>query len=364
VYGWLAGGIMGNSQSPASEFNGVTTFPDQWHGQFNQGYAIAEKTIDTGGCGWDWGGRVDALYGTDYIFTMASGLELRPEGTPKWNSNPDYGVALPQAYLELGYNDVSVKVGHFYTAHGYEVVPATGNFFYTHAYAMQYGEPFTHSGALAAWKASENLTLMGALVNGWDALDRVDDELMGIGGFTWTNGDNLTVAYMYGYSIDEPTTYGGLTPRHISTLVVTYTQCDWTYVFQNDVGWQQEGTLTGSTANDPFASAEWYGINQYLFYEINDCWKAGMRLEWFRDDDGVRVGGIRPGQTIPTSGFAGNFYNLSAGLNWSPHANIMLRPEVRYDWYDGDAAIGGIEPFDDGTRTDQLLYGLDLIVLW
>jgi hypothetical protein len=187
---------------------------------------------------------------------------------------------------------------------------------------------------------------------------------MGIGGFTWTNGDNLTVAYMYGYSIDEPTTYGGLTPRHISTLVVTYTQCDWTYVFQNDVGWQQEGTLTGSTANDPFASAEWYGINQYLFYEINDCWKAGMRLEWFRDDDGVRVGGIRPGQTIPTSGFAGNFYNLSAGLNWSPHANIMLRPEVRYDWYDGDAAIGGIEPFDDGTRTDQLLYGLDLIVLW
>jgi len=364
VYGWLAGGIMGNSQSPASEFNGVTTFPDQWHGQFNQGYAIAEKTIDTGGCGCDWGFRVDALYGTDYIFTQALGLETRPEGTPKWNSNPDYGVALPQAYAELGYNDLSVKVGHFYTAHGYEVVPATGNFFYTHAYAMQYGEPFTHTGAVANWKLSDNLSVLGALVNGWDALDRVDDELMSIGGFTWTNGDNLTVAYMYGYSIDEPTTYGATTPRHISTLVVTYNYCDWTYVFQNDVGWQQDGVLTGSTANDPFASAEWYGVNQYLFYEINDCWKAGMRLEWFRDDDGVRVGGIRPGQTIPSSGFAGNFYNLSAGLNWSPHANILLRPEIRYDWYDGLAAPGGIQPYDDGTRTDQLLYGLDLIVLW
>jgi len=45
----------------------------------------------------------------------------------------------------------------------------------------------------------------------------------------------------------------------------------------------------------------------------------------------VRVGGIRPGQTIPTSGFAGNFYNLTAGLNWTPHANIAVRPEVRYD---------------------------------
>jgi hypothetical protein len=365
VYGWLSGGIMGNSQSPASEFNGVTTFPDQWHGQGNQAYAVAEKTIDTGGCGWDWGGRVDVLYGSDYIFTMATGLETRDTGAPKWNSNPDYGLALPQAYLELGYNDVSLKLGHFYTAHGYEVVPATGNFFYTHAYAMQYGEPFTHTGAVATWKVDDSLTVLGAFVNGWDAFDRVDDEGMGIGGFTWNNGDGLTIAYMYGYSVDEPTTYGATTPRHISTLVVSYAWCDWTYVFQNDVGWQEDGVLNpNSTSGDPFSSAEWYGVNQYLFYTINDCWKAGARVEWFRDDDGVRVGGIRPGQTIPTSGFAGNFFNLTAGLNWTPHANITVRPEVRYDWYDGLAAPGGIEPFDDGTRTDQLLYGLDVIVLW
>jgi len=365
VYGWLDGGIMGNSQSPASEFNGVTTFPDQWHGQLNQAYAIAEKTIDTGGCGCDWGGRVDFLYGTDYIFTMATGLELHDDGTPKWNSNPDYGLALPQAYVELGYNDAAVKLGHFYTPIGYEVVPATGNFFYSHAFTMQYGEPFTLSGAIATWKMSDELTLLGAYVNGWDALDRVDDEGMGIAGFTWTNGDDLTVAYNYGYSVDEPTTYGATTPRHISSLVVTYTRCDWTYVFQNDVGWQQDGVFNPNTeGGDPFRSAEWYGINQYLFYTINDCWKAGARVEWFRDDDGVRVGGIRPGQTIPTSGFAGNFYNLTAGLNWTPHANINVRPEIRYDWYDGLAAPGGVEPFDDGTRTDQFLYGVDLIVLW
>jgi putative OmpL-like beta-barrel porin-2 len=364
VYGWLAGGIMGNSQSPASGFNGPTTFPDQWWGQGNQAYAIAEKTIDTEGCGCDWGGRVDFLYGSDYIYTMATGLELRETGAPKWNSNPDYGLALPQAYVELGYNDVSLKVGHFYTPIGYEVVPATGNFFYSHAYTMQYGEPFTHSGGIATWKMSDELTLLGAYVNGWDALDRVDDEGMGIAGFTWNNGDNLTVAYNYGYSVDEFTVDGRLTPRHISSLVVTYTQCDWTYVFQNDVGWQQDGVFNDSTEGDPFQTAEWYGINQYLFYTINDCWKAGARVEWFRDDDGVRVGGIRPGQTIPTSGFAGNFYNLTAGLNWTPHANITVRPEIRYDWYDGLSAPGGVEPFDDGTRTDQFLYGVDLIVLW
>ncbi len=363
VYGWVSGGIMGNTQSPASEFNGPTTFADQWHGQGNQAYAIAEKTIDTGGCGFDWGGRVDVLYGSDYIFTMATGLELTDDGLRKWNSNPDYGLALPQAYAEFGYNNLSVKAGHFYTPIGYEVVPATGNFFYTHAYTMQYGEPFTHTGGIATWKVADDLSLVGAFVNGWDALDRIDDAGMGIGGFAWTASENLTIAYNYGYSVDEFTVDGRLTPRHISSLVATYTRGDWTYVFQNDVGWQEDGINNGPNARDPFSTAEWYGVNQYLFYTINDCWKAGTRFEWFRDDDGVRVGGIRPGQTIPTSGFAGNFYEVTAGLNWSPHANITVRPEIRYDWYDGEPA-GGVDPFDDGSRTDQFLYGLDVIVLW
>ena len=363
VYGWVEVGAATNDDG--SFFNGPTTFPDYSDIYMNQLYAIAEKKIDTGGCGWDWGGRVDVLYGTDYIYTQAIGLETRDTGAPKWNSDPFYGVAMPQAYVELGYNDLSVKVGHFYTAHGYEVVPATGNFFYTHAYAMQYGEPFTHTGALATWKLSDNLSVLGALVNGWDAFDRVDDELMGIGGFTWSNGDNLTVAYMYGYSIDEPTTFGATTPRHISTLVLTYNYCDWTYVFQNDVGWQQDAVRTGSTANDPFSSAEWYGINQYLFYTINDCWKAGMRFEWFRDDDGVRVGAVRPGNPLEF-GHAGNFYAIAAGLNWSPHANFIVRPEVRYDWYDGENLTGN-QPFDTDNLPgddEQLLAALDVIFLW
>ena len=47
-----------------------------------------------------------------------------------------------------------------------------------------------------------------------------------------------------------------------------------------------------------------------------------------------------------------------------PHANFTMRPEIRYDWYDGLAAAGGEQPSDDGSRTDQLLYGLDMIFVW
>ena len=146
TYGWVAAGLGANNWGSA--FNGPITFNDRnWQGQMNQLYLVNEKLLDTEDGGFDWGGRVDLLYGTDYIFTTARGLDgnlfYQPNaagagGAPSWG-NKYYGLALPQMYGELGYGDHAVKFGHFYTIIGYEVVPAIGNFFYTHAYTMQYG---------------------------------------------------------------------------------------------------------------------------------------------------------------------------------------------------------------------------------
>ena len=54
-------------------------------------------------------------------------------------------------------------------------------------------------------------------------------------------------------------------------------------------------------------TAEWYGINQYLFYKLNCCWTAGSRFEWFRDDDGFVVTGLRPGNPLVGNFFARQF---------------------------------------------------------
>jgi hypothetical protein len=364
IYGFVAAGAATNDDS--SFFNGPTTFPDYSDGYLNQLYAITERTVDTGGCGWDWGGRLDLLYGTDYIFTQATGLETRDDGSPKWNSDPFYGLAMPQIYGEVAYNNLAVKLGHFYTPIGYEVVPATGNFFYTHAYTMQYGEPFTHTGALATWAYNDRTNVILGFVNGWDHFDRQNDTGALIAGFTWNNGCGLNVALTGIASPNEsknvlaPTAFD--TNRDMYSLVVSYDVTDnLQYVFQHDNAYQREGSVFVDGA-----SAEWYGINQYLFYTINDCWKAGTRFEWFRDDDGARVGAIRPGNPLPPGGFAGNFWALSAGLNWSPHANFTVRPEVRYDWYDGDT-LTGVQPFDTDNPPgddEQLLAAIDFIFLW
>jgi hypothetical protein len=127
--------------------------------------------------------------------------------------------------------------------------------------------------------------------------------------------------------------------------------------WENDaVFWAQEGPR----------DAEWYGINQYFIYTISPKLSAATRIEWLRDDDGVRIAGVGnvvPGKGWPAlPGFAGNFYELTLGLNWRPHTNLLVRPEVRWDWYDGTRNLAGELPFDDGSSDHQFTFATDMIV--
>ena len=129
--------------------------------------------------------------------------------------------------------------------------------------------------------------------------------------------------------------------------------CNAQYVFHQWLGSQDQGALDGGTAY-------WYGIDQYLYYNLNDCWKAGMRFEWFRDEDGTRVGLNRPSNPNKVP-FVGNFYSVTAGLNRLPTDNLIVRPEIRYDWFGNSQPR---LPFDDGTEDSQLLLGIDAILVF
>ena len=124
TYGFIDVGIGANAWG--ADWNGPITFNDRaWQGQMNQLYLINERILKEDQL--SLGGRVDLLYGTDFLYTVAGGLDT------EWNSNRYYGLAMPQLYGEVGTQALNVKFGHFYTLIGYEVVPAIGNFFYTHA---------------------------------------------------------------------------------------------------------------------------------------------------------------------------------------------------------------------------------------
>ncbi len=345
INGWIDVGGAANSDRTRSRSIRPVTFGDREAVELNQLYTVIERSIDTSN-GWDIGGRVDILYGTDRRFTEVAGLELERDGSAsKWNSQTYYGLSTPQMYAEIGVGNLSAKIGHWYTTIGYEVVTAPDNFFFSHAYTMAYGEPFTHTGVLVNYDLNDRVSAHAAVHSGWDSFDGARERAGFLGGINWTSQDEattLSAAFTTGDQINNVNAYS---ERSMYSLVLSRKlNDDLTYVFQHDNGWQADDLGAG-------IDSEWYGINQYLLYELNDCWSMGARFEWFRDDDGVRV----PNWAGAT-GLSGNFLATTLGLNWRPTGNVTVRPEIRWDSFDGVA-----NPFSDGRSNDQFTASFDAI---
>ncbi|QDU96724.1 porin [Lignipirellula cremea] len=349
--GWLNGGYIYNGQG-----SGTTTAPMGFTNPsnefiMNQVWGFAEVEVDSSGSEWQMGFRADYIFGTDANDTQSFGDQ---EGDFKWNSSGYYGSALPQAYLQFGGNDWTVKVGHFYTIIGYEVVQATGNFFYSHAYTMVYGEPFTHTGVLVS-KEHCGVTYTAGYTNGWDSwFDNVLDAHTFLGGISAPIGDKVTFnwacsAGQFGDgSIRTDGTPGAVGDIYMNSFVIDVQVTDKiNYVFQHDYGVNNAGAGNAATGA-PGGVGEWYGINQYLFYTANDCWKYGARFEWWRDDDGFRTGN------------EGDYYDFTIGANYSPNANLTVRPELRWDRFSG----GAVTPYDNGTSNQLFTAAVDFIVTY
>ena len=368
TYGFVDIGIGANGWG--ADWNGPITFNDRaWQGQMNQLYLINERILKEDQL--SLGGRIDLLYGTDFLYTQAAGLDgFAPDD---WASSRYYGLAMPQLYAEVGSQALNVKFGHFYTLIGYEVVPAIGNFFYTHAYTMQYGEPFTHTGVLGTWVPNDQLTIIGGITNGWDNWD-VGLPVPGnpgpgktsnaafLGAVTFSSSDGsqaLTIANSSGNEANGAVNGAGdslIGNRTVTSIVYTNEFTDkLTYVYQSDFGYAANAGVAYQTVGQQADSAYWYGANQYLFYNFTDYLIGGLRFEWFRDNNGYRVvSGLRDGSP-GVGGMAGNFWEMTWGLNYLIGNNLVIRPELRYDWFSADEGAGlgapGTMPY--GRLNDQ-----------
>ncbi len=321
--GWSAGGWlqMGAHSKALPLFN---SRPDEF--QLHQAWLYAEKAIDTSN-GFSVGGRIDYLYGTDSQDTQAFGIG-NDHWDNGWDNGTDYGQAIPQLYLEAGYGDLSVKVGHFYTIIGWEVVQATGNFFYSHAYTMYNSEPFTHTGALATYNASEDVTIWGGYTLGWDSGFEDNGDAF-LGGFSASVTDDVTLIYA--------TTFGrfddgdaGIENGYMHSIVADIAVTDsLQYIFQTDLLDTEDET--GADVRRTF------DINQYLIYSLSDCLAVGTRFEWYDAKTGV------------LNGNGSDVYAVTTGLNFKPTANLMVRPEIRHDRVFGDKT--GILENDFGAQT-------------
>jgi hypothetical protein len=345
IDGWISQGVTINTNSPANRSNFPVTFNDRSNDyQLNQLYLVLARPVNQSGCRWDVGGRVDLLYGTDQIYVTARGLEVGRDLLPRWNSGR-YGLAMPQLYLETYApwgTGLTMKLGHFYSILGYETVPAPENFFYSKSYAKQYGEPFTYTGLLGSGRLGI-LNVSAGMTRGWDNWEDNNNDLAFVGGIDWTSPDQRTsiaFAINVGREQDEPPLSTNI--RTLYSLVIQHWLTERLhYVIQYDHGFEKGGAPHGR-------DADWFGVNQYLYYTINPCWRAGLRGEWFCDEDAARV----------DSRVAADYFEVTLGLNWMPSGWITVRPELRWSW--ADTLDGGSLPAN--LRRDELLLAADVIM--
>jgi len=416
--GWLETSISANDNARHDGFNGPVTFQDRTSElQLNQLNFFLQKAITASGDSFDWGGRFDFMYGTDSIFTQAYGNPVANNytgiGQPRGNwdlgltGDRFYGIALPNAYAEFNLpmgNGLDVKVGHFYTPLGYEMVTSPDNFFVTKPYTMQYGEPFTHTGTYGTYAFNGNWTAMagavtGSSTGGWDGnFNRNLATWSFLGGGTWTSDDagtSLNLTSTAGPQADNNSSFWG-----IYSLVGKHNITDKLHlILQHDHGFANN-VITGngaiSAANQGITqaniaqwsaasrqNAEWYGVNSYLLYDVTDKLGAGIRAEWFRDNNGFRVNG--PGRCAAAGNISNNgtgtpynyacnsnysnyqlpiamgygqgsgYYELTAGLTYKPVKWLNLRPNVRFDY-------ANVAAFAGGYQHTQVLFTADAVV--
>ncbi len=329
--GWLEAGFFANeygqrtSYDPASldrnHMNPVSGNTDllanvrQTGVQLNQLWLFAEKELNTD-CGWDFGYRVDAIYGTDGRFLQSIGDESFDYGM----RSGDYYTAIGQLYFQGGYRNTRFMVGKFESPIGYSAARAPDRFFYSQSYSYD-AAANVHGGALGFWDVNDKITLSGGWVNGLDKTFANLDDNAFLGGIEYHLTPRATLAYNL-IAGDDRSDFSDLGTYYQHTFLFLWdlNRC-WNYVF--------EWTLT-----DYENMGGAYGINQELIYRINPCWALGGRFEWLRSNN-----------------LEADLYELTFGLNWTPTKCFLLRPEIRYDTISqDDAGLPG--PFD-GTRTGK-----------
>ncbi len=242
---------------------------------------------------------------------------------------------------------------------------APENFFYSHSYGFLYGQPTGITAAMTTWNLNDRFSLNGGIDTGWNAFDSINDKIGFVGGVNWKScNEKTTMAFELFVNNEHPSDTGLNSVRSHACMVLTHKfgeKITWAaetnYGFEPDAAATADPTVSGVGAPD----SHWISFANYLFYQFNEKWTAGLRYEWFKDRNGTQVIGLDGSEGIFLNGVPSEWTELSVGLNFKPNKNIIVRSEVRWD--NGSPLVSVTDrPFDDYTKGHQFLWANDLIV--
>jgi hypothetical protein len=360
ISGHVEAGITANFNDPDDHQNFGRLFDDRANEpMLNQFVVTAEQALDPKATGFDWGFKIQGMYGSDARFIHSTGLLDR---TTHQILQPE----LVEAYLNTHFavdgtaGGVDVKWGKFVTLEGAETIDSTTNIFYSHTYLFNFGIPLNHTGALATIHATKDLDIFAGVTQGVNTFKDNNGKLAFHGGFALPNlaGGKVTLAV---------TTHIGPETPHNNK--------DYRYLNDAVLVWKIDDKLTSITDinyiqdDGPKPEAKGYGVAQYFTYAIDKAWQANFRGEVWRDNNGFFVAQIgnntdllrfeRGDSFTPDARTVGGgvttYGALTAGLTWKASDTLAIRPELRYD-----RSLNDTKPFNDSRHKDMFTAAVDV----
>jgi len=304
----------------------------------NQVMLFVERTVDDSLAKnqFDIGGRMEWRWGADSRFIHSNGL-FDYQG---FTDGPKNQWDLTQAYVDIAVpvgNGLKVRVGKIVTPIGMEVIDPSGNALYSHSYLFGYAIPFTNTGVWGYYKINDQWSVYGGFSRGWDqSLEDNNSAIDGMFGATWTIDptNSLLINVITG---PEQAGDSGNWRTLIDATLTHKIGDNLTIALNGDYAF--EAKSASAVGGD---DAQWWGIAEYVGYTISPQFTLNGRVEYFNDDDGARLTGAVGGAGV---------FEATVGLAITPFPNdtygknLVIRPEVRYDYASKNFFDGGTDRY-------------------
>jgi hypothetical protein len=381
----IEGGVSFNTAGPKQNFGQL--FTDKPNTVLlNQILLTANKPLDPKATDFDWGFKLQGMYGSDARYTHFLG-EL-DRALPDERNQFDIVEANVLLHLPVFFDGgVDLKAGQYSTPLGFETIDPSTNPFYSHSYIFSFGLPFKHTGFLTTSHVNSLLDVYLGLDTGsnttFGPMGENNSAIAFLGGVNLTLMDgNLTVLALTHIGPENASrALSALPPgfnadgyfRYFNDIVVTYkatpeltltTEFNW---IRDDFG------ATGFASGKPSAS-NGFGVAQYASYTFSDTITLNGRAEVFRDDNNFFVAGFganngfdqfQKGFATPLTAalHATTYGAITLGVTFKPAdmpapiSGLLVRPEVRYD-----RDLGGNKAFNSNKDNGSFTIASDIVL--
>jgi putative OmpL-like beta-barrel porin-2 len=234
---------------------------------------------------------------------------------------------------------LTLKAGKFVTLLGYEVIESPNNLNFSRGFLFSFAIPLTHVGALASYPVTDWLTLTAGPVVGWDVAKDNNSRMSGTGQVAVTAIKDLALTLNW-ISGPEQTRQDS-NPRTVLDLVSTYSGIkNLTLGLNFDYGWEDDEASLAAAGTRQNNDASWWGWAGYAAYDWTETLRSALRLEYFKDVDGIRTLAVAAGTPVA-------LYSVTATLQYKIWKGLVGRLEYRHDDADRKAfsiRIPGLVP--------------------